>query len=93
LLLKVALDQTTHTQGWKFVKDIADRVVKAAVQAALDEDDPIKGESLRLKAKALQAGLNDLFNAIEQSQKLGTEEEPDWFTQLGDWEEQVAQQQ
>lgn len=82
LAIKSALISTTNTVGWKYIRQIADNVVKNAVQAAIDADDPKAGESLRQKAKALQEGLRDLFNTIETSKQFGTEQEPEWFSQL-----------
>jgi len=84
MAIKAALITTTNTQGWQYIRQIADNVVKSAIQAAIDEDDPIKGETLRRKAKALKDGLSDLFNAIETSKQFGTEQEPEWFAQLSD---------
>jgi len=63
--IKAALVSTTNTQGWQYVKQLADRVVKNAVQEALDEEQPSVGESKRLKAKALQKGFAELFQQIE----------------------------
>lgn len=87
LHIKAALNQMTHTHGWAVFKQIANNVVEKAKQDAIDEDDAAKGESLRRKAKALQEGLRDLFNAVETTLKFDTEEEPDWFAQLAFQEE------
>jgi hypothetical protein len=86
MAVKAALVVTTNTAGWQYVKQIAENVVKAAIQAALDEDDSVKGESLRRKAKAAQEIFRDLFNVIETSKAFGTDDEPGWFTDLADQE-------
>ena len=65
IVVRAALIQTTGTSGWQYVKQMSNKVVQNAVQEALDEEDPTKGESKRLKAKALQKGFTDLFASIE----------------------------
>lgn len=65
MAIKSALVSMTATQGWRYFKQIADNVVQRAVQNAIDEDDASRGEILRRKAKAMQDGLRDLFNAVE----------------------------
>jgi hypothetical protein len=87
LALKAALMQTTNTVGWVYVKQMADKIVKQSTQAALDEDNPILAESKRQKAKAMQAGFRDFFSVIETSKSFGTESEPDWFSELSEFEE------
>lgn len=87
LAVRAALMQTTHTLGWEYVKQMADNIVKAFTQAALDEENPTLGESKRLKAKALQAGFRDFFSTIEAAKSFGTDDEPDWFGKLNEFEE------
>ena len=87
LATRAALMQTTNTIGWGYVKQLADRIVRMATQIALDEENPILGESKRLKAKALQAGFNDFFTTIEASKSFGTDDEPEWFSKLNEFEE------
>jgi hypothetical protein len=65
MAVKAAIISTTNTPGWSFIKQLADNRVKKAVQEALDEDDRDKGESKRLKAKAMQVGFNDLWAYID----------------------------
>jgi hypothetical protein len=61
MAIKAAVVGTTNTPGWNYIKEIADKLVAAAVQEALDEENPQLGESKRLKAKAMQKGFGDLF--------------------------------
>lgn len=82
LQVKSALMQTTSTRGWLVIKQIVDNVVAKAKQDAIDEEDAAKGEKLRLKAKAMQDGLRDLFSAIEVAKQFDSPEEPAWFAQL-----------
>ena len=82
LMVKAALAQTVNTQGWPIVKQIADNAIALASKAAIDEEDPEKGEILRYKAQALKNGFRDIFKAIEEAQQFGTEEEPSWFERL-----------
>ena len=63
--IKSALMVTTHTQGWRYFKQLADKAVANAIQSALDEEDRDKGEMKRLKAKAMQEGFNEIFAAVE----------------------------
>lgn len=86
LVIKAALLQTTHTAGWKYIQDIWTNIVKQAIQASLDEDDPTKAESKRLRAKALQQGTKDLFTTIETCMQVGTETQPEWFENLDEFE-------
>jgi hypothetical protein len=87
LSIKAALNQMTHTHGWTVFKQIANNVVEKAKQDAIDEDDAVKGENLRRKAKAMQDGLRDLFTSVEVVQTFDSEEEPEWFAQLAFQEE------
>ena len=87
LAVKAALMQTTNTHGWAYCKQIADRIVQKYTQEALDEENPVIGESKRLKAKALQAGFNDYFSTIETAKSFGTDSEPEWFEKLNEFEE------
>src|ERR1035437_3072119 len=80
--VRAALMQTTNTVGWTYIKQMSKNIVDKFTQEALDEEDPTKGESKRLKAKALQAGFNDLFNAIETAQTFSTDGEQGWFDDL-----------
>jgi hypothetical protein len=73
MVVRAALVATTNTQGWSFIKQLANNVVQKAVQDALDEEDPDKGESKRLKAKALQAGFTELFNTIELTKNFDSQ--------------------
>lgn len=82
MAVKAALVVTTNTPGWRYVKQIADNVVKAAVEAAISEDDDTKAVPLRRKAKVAREIFNDLFNAIDTSKQFGTNDEPEWFANL-----------
>lgn len=87
LAVRAALMQTTNTLGWAYVKQMADNIVKQTTQAALDEDNPAIAESKRVKAKAMQVGFRDFFAAIETTKAFGTDEQPDWFASLNEFEE------
>lgn len=63
--IKAALIATTSTPGWNYIKQIANAAVQKAAQAALDEDDSVKGESKRLKAAGMQKGFAEFFQTIE----------------------------
>lgn len=86
LQVKAALKQTTSTLGWGCMKQMAENLVKISIQESLDEEDREKAEMKRLKAKALQAGFHDWFGAIEATKKFDTDEEPDWFSSLNEFE-------
>lgn len=87
LVIRAALAQTTNTPGWAYVKQMAENIVKLSTQEALDEEDPVKGESKRLKAKAMQSGFHRFFATIETAKSFGTDDEPEWFSQLNEFEE------
>ena len=69
-------------------RGMAKNVVEIAINEALAEEDPIKGESKRLKARALQKGLADLFNAVEVAKSFEQYSGDDGF----DLDPQVVQQ-
>ena len=73
IVVKAALISTTNTPGWGYIKQLANNVVQKSVQEALDEEDPQKGESKRLKAKAMQKGFSELFNAVEATKGFDLE--------------------
>src|ERR1700676_4514840 len=73
MAVKAALVAMTNTPGWNYFKQMSNNVVQKAVQEALDEEDSEKGESKRLKAKAMQKGLADLFNAVEVAKSFNPE--------------------
>lgn len=87
LAIRAALMQTTNTVGWAYVKQMADNIVRQSTQAALDEENPSLGESKRLKAKSLQSGFKEFFSVIETTKTIGTDNEPDWFAELSQFEE------
>lgn len=70
MAIKNALQGTTSTQGWLYIKQIAENLVSNAVSEALEEEDRDRGESKRLKAAALKKGFNDLWNAIENAKQI-----------------------
>lgn len=63
--VKAQLLATTHTTGWGYIKKIAANAVDKAIQDALDEQDRDRGELKRIKAKAMQQGFAEVFEAIE----------------------------
>lgn len=65
MAVRKTIFDTTGTPGWAYIKSIADKIVSTSLQEALDEEDREKGETKRLRAKALQKGFMELFNAIE----------------------------
>jgi len=73
MAIKAAFVAMTATQGWTYFKQVSQNVVQKAVQEALDEDDPIKGESKRLYAKAVQRAVRDLLAAVEVTQSFNPE--------------------
>lgn len=64
MAIKAAMVITTNSQGWTYIKQMADNVVKKAIQEALDAEDGM-GEMKRLKASALQKGFAELFAAVD----------------------------
>jgi hypothetical protein len=70
MIVKQGLVQMCGTMGWEYFKGMAKNVVELAIQAALDEEDPVRAESKRLKAKAMQSGLADLFSTVEAAKQF-----------------------
>jgi hypothetical protein len=77
MAIKAAMIATTGTPGWLYIKQLADNIVTKTVNEALDEEDPAKGESKRLKASALRKGFAELFAAIEATKNLAEPSEAD----------------
>jgi hypothetical protein len=70
LAIKGGLIQMTSGPGWVYFQGMAKNAVDRAIDEALAEEDPVKGESKRLKARALQKGLADLFSAVETTKQM-----------------------
>lgn len=71
--IKAAFVSMTATQGWQYFIKVGQNLVDKSVQEALDEDDPIKGESKRIYAKAMRSALRDLLNAVEVTKAFDPE--------------------
>jgi len=81
--IKAALVVTTNTQGWEFIKQIADNIVTKTINEALDEEERDKGESKRLKAAALRKGFAELWGAIDATKQFEEPTaEPDGLSEL-----------
>jgi hypothetical protein len=70
MAIKAAMVQTTNTQGWNYIKQLADNIVKKTTDEALDEEDSTKRDAKVLKASALKKGFTELFNAIDSTKAL-----------------------
>ena len=68
--IKASIVQTTNTQGWRYIQQIADNIVRKTTDEALEEEDREKGESKRLKAGALKKGFAELFYAVNTTAQL-----------------------
>lgn len=84
MAVKGALNATKSTQGWHFIKHIADNIVKRAAESALDEDDKQKGEDKRLIAKATRDAFKTLWQAVENAAAINPE--TDLESELGNLE-------
>jgi hypothetical protein len=91
--VKSALIHTTGTQGWLYIKKMANNVVQKTVQEALDEEDRDKGEAKRLKAASLQKGFAELFSAVEVTKGFDIEQITDDDNMLGALEDANAPDQ
>lgn len=81
--VRAALMQTTNTAGWAYIKQMTVEIRAKAMDAAIEEDNPIIGESKRQRAKALVSGFNDLFAEIAKIiSSSDTDDEPDPLTDL-----------
>lgn len=89
--IKMALVQMTSMTGWGYFRQLADNVVKISIQEALDEEDADKGQAKRMKAKAMQKGFHDLFNAVETTKAFVSPGEQEQENGLGDLELDLSQ--
>ena len=89
MAIKAAFVGMTATAGWSYFKGMGDNLIKKAVQEALDEDDPIRAESKRLYAKAMQRAVHDLLSAVEVTQAFSPETASD--TGLGELEQEFEE--
>jgi hypothetical protein len=75
--IKAALIQMTATQGWGYVKQLANNLVQVATVEALEEEDSSKRDAKVLKASALRKGFMDWFISIEQYKQYTETEVPE----------------
>jgi hypothetical protein len=82
--IKMALMQTTNSQGWFYMKQIAKNVVDNAKDKILDGKSAAEREEAALKATALRDGFAALFTAIEGAVNFDADDsqEADWFADL-----------
>ena len=73
--LKAALVQTTTTPGFDYIRQLAEKIVFKATNAALDEEDAAKRNDKVLKASALRRGFAELFNTIDQMKQFNPQED------------------
>ena len=86
LQIKAALVAMSATQGWTYVRQIADNVVNHAKDSILDGKTAAEREEAALKATALRNGFRDLFNAIDAAKQFG-DSENDWLSAFTDPEQ------
>ncbi len=84
MAIKGAILATKSTQGWQFIQQIAQNIEKAAIQEALDEDDPVKGEAKRVLAKATRKAFGNLWQAVDATVLI--DPQADFGTGLGELE-------
>lgn len=83
LAVRAALTQTVNTHGWTCIKQMTVEIQGKAIDDALQEDDPVLGESKRQKARGIQYGFNTLFSEIEKIiSSSGADSELDQFSDL-----------
>ncbi len=87
LIVRAALMQTTNTPGWTYIKQMANNIVRQYTTNALDEKDRDTRADRAAAAAALRDGFNDFFSVIETAKSFGTNEEPEWFEKLSEFEE------
>ncbi len=83
LAVKVALVETSRTQGWSYIKKIADNIVQTSLQHSLNVEDETESERFRIETRVARKVFGQLFGVIETTLDFGTESEPDWFSELG----------
>lgn len=63
--IKAAFSGMKATAGWNYFCRMSENLVRKYTQLALDEDDPIGGESKRIYAKAMRDAVRELLNAVD----------------------------
>lgn len=61
---------TTGSRGYSYIQDMANQVLGRMAAAAINEDDDVRGASLRREAKAAQKFWTDLTQAITENTQL-----------------------
>lgn len=84
MAIKAAMVVTTNTQGWTYIRQMADNIVKKTIDEALDEENPVTRDSKTLKASALRKGFAELFAAVDATKQF--EEQSDDSDGLGELE-------
>jgi hypothetical protein len=87
MAIKAALVVTTNTQGWAYIKTIADNIVQKTIDEALEEEDSAKRDGKTLKAAALRKGFAELFSAVNSTMQFA--EQSDETDGLGELETAV----
>lgn len=80
--MRAALAQMCGTAGWSYAKDLSKEVVREASEAAIDELDREKAESLRMKAQALKEGFKKWIEAVERSKEFDDVPDVAWIGNL-----------
>lgn len=83
MAVKQALLVTASTPGWQYLKGMTVNVVNLMINEALDARKDERDEKMA-EAKAAKEIFKRLFTAVESTLTFGTDDEPDWFTNLGD---------
>lgn len=58
---------TFHSTGFQFILQIAEKLVKAQMEVAIEEEDSVKGEVERRKAQAQRKFLDNLTTLVKQA--------------------------
>lgn len=73
IVYKKEIAATTNTLGWRYICEIAERTVKELERQAIDEEDDLKGNTLRREAKAAGKFLKDFLLNVEVSRTVDVE--------------------
>lgn len=84
LAIKQALLVTSATPGWFYLKQIAGNITAQMATEALDAKKEDRDDAIA-KARASKEIFQKLFTVIETTMTFGTDDEPSWFSDLGEF--------
>lgn len=83
LAIKQALLVTANTPGWQYIKQMAVNITNRMMLNAIDAKKEDRDDEIA-KARAAKEIFQELFTVVETTMTFGTDQEPQWFSDLGE---------